>query len=329
MNAPTNPYGVLIGLCTILRQQGSLCRAIESVLELVVPKGVTVELAVVDNTKTAAAKQLVTGFINTSPLNIHYCHEPVPNMALAGNHVLELALELDVTAAIKPQVIAFFDDDAALDKNWLRHFHSCYCHHKENTDAPLVLTGPQQEILPDESPIWVKKTDYFFQPWTFPTNTPRPTAAGHNVFFDIDLVKPGSALRFDPNLGITGGLDTLFYMQTIQKGALIFWVEEAVVREYVREERINFKWVIKRYFRCSSTRPYIDRKLWGWPKSLALAIGRGGVYLGLGLVLLLPLGSLACLLPSLRHHTLKSLIYISYGLGSFAGIFGIRYREYA
>ncbi len=319
-------YFILLGLCTRHRE-ATLKQAIQSVLDLEIPQGVRLELIVVDNTKEASAYSLVSHFANNSQLVIHYCHEPKHGISFARNRVLEFALDFS-SIEKQPQAIAFFDDDAMLDSKWLSHLYRYYDYDKQKVGLSFILTGPQQSILPDGVPTWVKKTE-FFKPMQFISGTRRPWAATHNVFFDISLIKE-MGLRFDSDFALTGGEDQMFFMQAVQKGAVILWINEAIVREKVEKQRISYRWILKRNFRYSSQGFHIYTKLFSsWRKALVLSVTKGSLYLSYGLLLFVPLGMLAWFFSPYQHYTLKALAYISRGLGWFIGSLGFRYQEYS
>ena len=312
------PYFVLLGLCTYHRQT-SLKLAIKSILALKIPKDVELELMVVDNSKEACSRSMVNELSKNSKFMISYCHESKHGISFARNRVLDFALVKGYFNAI-----AFFDDDAVLDPRWLNEMYKYV--KSQGLEAGFVLTGPQKFVLP-QMLLFGRKKPNFFQAMSFASGTLRPWAATHNVFFAISLIRD-MGLVFDPDFALTGGEDQMFFMQAVQKGARIIWLEEAIAEEKVIKARLSFDWLLKRNFRYSSQGFRMYNKLFSWSRALALSLIKSGLYLSSGLILLFPLGILAALLPFSRHYTLRALAYISRSLGWLLGCINFRYREY-
>ena len=307
------PHFVLIGLCTYRRPK-LLSEALESLTKLKIPPNLKVELLLVDNEDSPANRAAFKQIQRKLPFKAEYRIEPQRGIAYARNRVLEAALEK------KAQAIAFFDDDAKVTPDWLARLYGCFLEKKVE-----VVTGPQRSVLPDTAPLWAHKSE-FLQAMSFATGTQRPWAATHNVFFDIKLVDEWG-LRFDTDFALSGGEDQFFFMQAVQKGARIHWLEEAVLSEKLPPERLRLNWILQRNFRYSSAGAKFYQKLFGRSKASLLCLAKGSLYLAYGLFFILPFAFLA-LLPSTRHHSIQALAYIARGLGWFLGWGGYRYEEY-
>ena len=309
----SDSHFVLIGLCTYRRPK-LLAEALESLTKLKVPVGLKVELLLVDNEDSAVARTVLKQVKEKLPFEASYSAEPQRGISYTRNRVIESALEK------KAQFIAFFDDDARVSPDWLVRLYDYSL--QKNVE---VVTGPQKSILPTGAPTWAHKSE-FLQAMRFPTGTERPWAATHNVFFNIDLVREGE-LRFDTDFALSGGEDQFFFMQAVERGARIHWLEEAVVSEKVPPERLRLAWLLRRNFRYSCEGARFYQKLFDRAKASLLCLAKGSLYLLYGLLFMLPFGFLA-LGSSTRHHSIKALGYMARGLGWFFGWGGCRYEEY-
>ncbi len=59
-------------------------------------------------------------------------------------------------------------------------------------------------------------------------------AATHNLLLDVGWLRRLD-MRFDERLGLTGGEDTMFSHQLIDRGATIRWCDEALVLDRCRQ----------------------------------------------------------------------------------------------
>ena len=81
----------------------------------------------------------------------------------------------------------------------------------------------------------------------------------------------GLALRFDEAMRFTGGSDSDFFSRAVARGAIIRWVDEAVVKEIVPEERLSLRWNLERARRSGANKVYIDEQREGRGAATAAA----------------------------------------------------------
>ena len=311
----TDSHFVLLGLCTYHRPE-LLTEALESLSRLRIPQNLRVELLLVDNEVSPFVRTILERAQKKLAFQAEYESEKQRGIPYARNRVLEEALKKGA------QFIAFFDDDARPSPNWLEEIYHYYLKNKIE-----VITGPQKPLFApkDDTPLWAYKSE-FLQAMHFPTGTERPWAATHNVFFSIKLVQEWG-LRFDTDFALSGADDQLFFMQAVQKGARIHWLEEAVIHETVSRERLRLGWILQRNFRYSCEGARFYRKLFGNFKASFLALMKASLYLSYGLFFILAFSFLAPF-PSFRHHSIQALGYIARGLGWLLGWGGYSYEEY-
>ena len=307
---------LLLGLCTY-RRPLLLREALESLTKLQIPLGLRVDFLLVDNEEPASssARQILNKMKQELPFDhVEYEKEERRGISHARNRVIERALEKGA------HFIAFFDDDARVAPDWLERMY-----HYFKKEGGEVITGPQKTLLPPKAPAWAYRSE-FLQAMRFTTGTKRPWAATHNVFFAIKLVREWG-LRFDSSFALSGGDDQFFFMQAVQKGARIHWLEEAVVTEKIAPERLELGWILKRNFRYSCDGAAFYRKLFGPWKASLLVLFKGLLYTAYGFFFLFPFGLLAFIALT-RHHSIQALAYMARGLGWFLGWGGYRYEEY-
>ncbi len=324
--APPDTALLCIALCTYKRHT-LLAKALDSMSRLLIPKQCRVEAIVIDNDLEGSSRSLVERKAKSLAFACSYEIEEQRGIAYARNKALDCALRK------KAESLAFFDDDGELAPDWL----SClYAHYLQG--GAEALTGPQRTRFPENAPQWAMKTG-IFQGMSFATGTLRPWAATHNVLFHMSLVRD-MGLRFDTAFAFTGGEDQLFFMQAVQKGARIVWVEEAVVTEHVGASMLKFSWVLQRNFCQSLAGVSMYRKLFGL-QGIGLSAIKGAAYMALGifflllLVLVSPLFLLAIILffqqslgqLYLAWH-LRAWSWLSRALGWWLGLCGLRLQYY-
>jgi succinoglycan biosynthesis protein ExoM len=79
-------------------------------------------------------------------------------------------------------------------------------------------------------------------------------------------------LDFDTNMAFTGGSDSDFFMRVVHQGGRIVFVKDAVVSEVVLDNRLRLFWRLKRQYRSSANRIYIELKLYGFQKTLITSL---------------------------------------------------------
>jgi len=225
----------LISVCIITYKRMELLRVLlDSLATQTIHSQHMVELIVVDNDVAGMAESVIKEFITRYPdITMIYEIEPLQGIPQARNHSVKLA---------RGKFIAFIDDDEKADKVWLESLYHCIT--KYNADA---VFGPVEPILPDDCPDWLRKGNFY--------DRPHHADGSHLV-----IGRTGNALvrkawldrfenPFDPDLCLTGGSDSDFFVRMLKQGAKLCWAEYAVVYELVGRERLSLKWLLMRAFR--------------------------------------------------------------------------------
>ena len=268
----------------------------------------SIHIVVVDNDVQRTAEAVISTLKNKCvlPFTIQYFNFPKKGLTHVRNEIIEQSL------SFKPDYIAFVDDDEYVTNNWLNELLQTMIDMK----ADIVL-GPNLPVFEKEVPECLSR---WFHVLNFETNTQMELVESNNLLIKSEFLIEHK-LRFDSRFDQTGGEDTFFGVQAIEKGARIFWSHDAIVYETIPEKRATLKWLMRRIYRSASTFTYILKLR----KSYVMLIRKFLIsifYLGLGICSLV-------LLPFSGKHKYLGLIKISEAFGGFAGMLNIRYKEYA
>lgn len=267
-------------------------------------------ILIVDNDPAAGAGEVVRAFAATSPVEVAYAHEPTPGIAAGRNRVL--------TEAADDDLLVFIDDDERPHPGWLAALLDAWQQH----DRPAAVFGPVLSVFDAEPDAFVRAGD-FFRRRRLPTGTAIDVGATNNLVFDLAQLRPWN-LRFDADLGLAGGSDTLFTKQIVAHGGRMIWCDEAIVDDRVPAVRVTRDWVLRRALRSGNSWSRTTLMASGASVPLrlrltvagAVRLAGGGVRWLIGRVT----GSLA--------HQAKGLRTAARGAGMASGAWGWSYEEY-
>jgi GT2 family glycosyltransferase len=297
-------------VCVATYRRPVLLRSLlQSLGALTNASGYELILVVVDNDVNRSAEWVVEGMCADLHRPIRYAVEPVPNISLARNAGVRIALDEDA------DFLAFIDDDEVADPNWLDALLTAQ--RRFNADA---VSGAVVSRYPSEAPDWIIRGAFFEQP-RFATGYLLPYAHTNNVLVARKLFEDLDA-PFDPAFGRTGGEDSHFFIRARRAGARLVWMDEAVVEEQVPVSRARAGWILRRAFRIGNAGVWCEKDLaphvvWLVPRAV-IAAGR----LLQGAVVLIPAAAFG------RASMLRALWKMAYGLGCLSALTGFRYREY-
>jgi succinoglycan biosynthesis protein ExoM len=186
---------------------------------------------VADNDPAQSARQMVGAFSAASSLQVTYCFESQPNIALARNKALQHA---------EGNLIAFIDDDEFPADDWLcTLFKACV---GNGVDGVL---GPVKPHFESEPPAWVKKGRFFERP-SHATGFKMSWSESRtgNVLFRGSILS-GIDTPFRAQFD-TAGEDVDFFRRMMVKGCTFIWCNEAVVYEVVPSSRCTRSYLLKR-----------------------------------------------------------------------------------
>ncbi len=290
-----------VAVTVATRDRPASCRRlVDALLDQKLPKEWQLRVIVVDNDPGGSRLTL------PDDPRVEVLHEPEPGIPFARNRGVERALPW-------ADVITFIDDDEVPDDSWLRTLVEGL----DRYDADVV-SGPVRSVFPTGTPTWLAEHPVFQRrprrPGEHLTETyTANTAARSEVFRD--------GRRFDPAFRRTGGSDTQLFRQAHQAGARIRWVAEANVEESVPAERARIGWIMARSFRYGANRVQFLR---AGPASGTRWLT---IVAGSGAEMLLGVAALVVAIAS-RRQALVLLGHAARGLGTYAGLLGVRYTAY-
>jgi succinoglycan biosynthesis protein ExoM len=191
-------------------------------------------------------------------LDLHYVHAPARNIAIARNACLD---------SVGTRWLAFIDDDEVAEPDWLLHLLA----HRHNCE---VVFGACQAIYPDDAPRWIASGDFHSN--RIGAREARWNGYTANALIDLNFVRR-VRLQFDPELGVSGGEDTMFFFRASRAGARFAYEPYALVTEPAAPARLNFGWIARRRFRAGQVHYLILREQGrtrdGVPAAVAKALG--------------------------------------------------------
>ncbi len=297
---------LVIGLCTYKRPQ-MLKDALDGISALSFPKEFS-GVIIVDNDPKGSSFTVIESFKKSFKYPVYDLIEPHQGIVYARQRVLDEAI------ALRFNTLAFFDDDAVPDRDWLINLYSFY-----QNNYCTVATGQQIEVLQDDAPEWIKKGKFFERRKYRSEGKSLTGAATNNVMFSLDFVQRHK-LSFDARFNETGGSDTDFFWQFHKLGATILWTNSALVREVVPNSRANFKWLFWRSV-AMGTRKYVHIMKEKKMNRLALLVQISFKFLFGFIVLIFSL-------PFGRIVFNRILFKWARSLGMLKSLFGHQYHEY-
>lgn len=238
---------ILICIPTYNRNK-SLINCLASIKKLRNNSLFKIEVLVMDNSITNDSFKIIKEFKKKNDLKIYQNHEKKRGIVYARNKCLQFARKL------KPNYIAFIDDDCTIDKNWLNNIFKLL----SKIDAD-VITGPQLyegQNKKNYTSLFEKK----YKKKILRVNW----AASNNVFFTFDILKREKNIKFDKNLNKFGmGEDQLFFSIINKIGYKIYWSKNIVVTEKIHLHRSSKNWVKERSKRLGILGHYLDIKIHG------------------------------------------------------------------
>jgi succinoglycan biosynthesis protein ExoM len=304
---PTLDVRVAICVATYRRPQG-LARLLEGISRLAFGElEPDVRIVLIDNDPDGTAAESSRAAADFLRWPVIYLHEPRRGISHARNRAVEWAREA-------VDFIAFVDDDEIPDPAWLDQLLTVQRQH----DADVV-TGPVLSVFETPVPDWLAREPAFDRP-RFATGTRVGIARTGNVL--IRVARLGDSYRFDARFGLSGGGDTLLFLQLLQAGSSIVWANEAVVDEWVPANRATALWSLKRAFRAGNAWSLCEREIRPSQMVRLLRLAKGVVRVMQGVALL----PTAIVLGP--RGAVRALRYICLGAGNAAGVFALRYQSY-
>lgn len=222
-------FAVTVAVCTFRRP--SLERTLRSLAAQRRPGAGALQVIVADNDEHSGRQAAIEALGRTLGLDLCYVHAPARNISVARNACLDHCAT---------EWLAFIDDDEEAGPDWLARLGAARA-------GAEVVFGTCRALYPPEAPGWAKAGDFHSNrlagndaPWNGYTS---------NVLIHMAFVRD-HRLRFAPELGQTGGEDTLFFFAAAQAGARFAYAPAAEVTEPVDPARLGLGWLLRRRFRA-------------------------------------------------------------------------------
>lgn len=190
---------------------------------------------VIDNDAAASAADIAAEFAHE---NLTYVVEAEPGIAAARNRAL---------AETRTDLIVFIDDDERPVTDWLALMVTEYQKHP----GALGIFGLVESSFATEPDPWLV-AGRFFERRKPKTGSVREVVATNNLLLDMDRLRELD-LSFDQDYGISGGSDTMFSRQALQRGGVFYFCAEAIVHDVVPADRATREWVLKRSHRAGNS----------------------------------------------------------------------------
>lgn len=263
-------------------------------------------LLLVDNDPERSAESTAT------ELGVDYLPVPTPGIAAARQAALD--------AAAPDELVGMIDDDLVPERDWLSGLLDAWEAHE-----PAVVMGFVRYVWPVGTDSWIAAGG-FMRRTRFPTGTELSALSTGNVLFDIAQLR-ALGVRFDIDLGLSGGSDLEFGRVLLAAGGRIVASAESVARDDIVAERTTLAFVHRRAICQGQVRARLMSRD---PRPSAHLAKRAGHFVG-GVVRV-PVFAAAETLALLRHDVRGSAVYRRrrwFAQGRVLGAIGRFSHEYA
>ncbi|MEQ8968003.1 MAG: glycosyltransferase family A protein [Azospirillaceae bacterium] len=213
--------------------------------------GGPVEILVVDNAPEPEAEPVVAAAPRAEGVTLRYVHEPRPGISQARNRGV---------AEARADRIAFLDDDQRARPGWLAALDACL----ERTGADAAFGPVVADVAPggDAEP---REAEAVFSRRLDAARDADVTASHAFLGTQNSLFRRAPAFArpvpFDPELGTTGGEDSLLIKRLVLGGARFAWAADAVVDETVPADRATVAYLGRRRLRNGQIRCQVLARL--------------------------------------------------------------------
>jgi len=226
-------------VCTRNRSR-SLAQALDRLLQLEYPED-RWELIVVDNGSTDDTLAVAREVASTQPERVVVLEEPEPGLSISRNRGI---------ARAHGQVVAFIDDDAIPEPDWLRGLLEIL-----STDGVSVAGGPVVPMFRGQPPAWLTERYLpYLAAWDRGSQvhdlTYNEYPRGVNIAFDRRVFDDFGG--FSPHLGRKGRSllsceEIEICLRVERAGGRIVYAPRARVHHLTEAERITPGWLARRF----------------------------------------------------------------------------------
>jgi succinoglycan biosynthesis protein ExoM len=291
------------------RRPQSLARLLEALCALrFADSQPALRVVVVDNDADGSARPVCEAAAARLPWPLTYVVEPERGISAARNRA--------VRAAGDAEWLAWIDDDEWPEPGWLDALLRTAANHGADAVAGPVL--PRFDAPP---PAWAVHGAFFERPRAA-TGAPLPYAGIGNALVHARVFRGLPAPPFEPAFSLTGGEDTLFFLNATGAGFRLVWADEAVVHEAVPPERVRVVWLLRRAYRLGSAWTSCELRVPGGPGRRVTRAAKGFGWMASGA------GALPLAVVRGPGAAVEGLRRICRGAGNLAGLVGLSVAEY-
>ena len=228
---------IAVAVCTYKRNEPLrvLLRALIACAAHVKVRG-AVGVAIIDDTADGQARSVVEEFADRFELGLAYRISGRQNISIARNLALETALDIG-------DWIVMTDDDCEPPPQWIEAFLDL----QEQTGADAA-TGRMERRVPAGSPRWITEQPFLeLGLEQMADGAETEAAATHNSMISGDWLRRHPEIRFDPQFGVIGGEDMVFYRAARAAGLHIRYSQKGFVYENEPASRATFGYQLYAY----------------------------------------------------------------------------------
>lgn len=227
---------IIVAVCTYNRN-GPLGCLLEALTECAsrIRQWAAVGVVIVDDTAHGGARDVAEGFADRFELGVTYRISGHANISLARNLAIETAMALGDWSAMT-------DDDCEPVPDWLAALMDV----QSRTGADAV-TGVMVGRAPPGSPSWITDQPFLeFGAVQAPDGAVMDRAFTNNSLVSSQWLRDHPDVRFDPNLGVIGGEDMVFFRAAKSRGLKIHFSANGFVYENEPPSRVTFSYQLRR-----------------------------------------------------------------------------------
>ncbi len=210
-----------------------LTAAVRSCMSAERPEGVEIEIVVVDNSAEGDAADTCRAL---GAEGLRYVHEPQSGLAFARNRGI---------AEARGEVLVFLDDDETAKPQWLLELHRAFA----ASGADVICGKVEPAFLGDAPEHLAYVTDFYTRDVGRPAHADVTDILNYigtgNSAYRMDRCFEGGT-RFDHRFNHYGGEDIQLFRELRAAGCKFAWAPDAVVEEWVSEDRASLSYLRQR-----------------------------------------------------------------------------------